>query len=70
MAFEITKASESDYKHLLPLLEDLKKNAPDIHKTIEMILADRGYDSAKIKKNLDLKQLTHILFIYKLLERK
>lgn len=52
MAFEITKASESDYKHLLPLLEDLKENAPDIYKIIEMILADRGYDSGKINNNI------------------
>jgi hypothetical protein len=45
LSYEVTRASESDTKHLLPLVEDLKQKHPQIHGDIDTAEADKGYDS-------------------------
>jgi len=45
IGYEVTRASESDTKHLLPLVEELKERHPQIHGDIETAEADKGYDS-------------------------
>jgi len=45
ISYEVTKASASDTKHLLPLVEDLKEKHPQIHGDIDKAAADKGYDS-------------------------
>jgi hypothetical protein len=45
IGYEVTKASASDTKHLLPLVEDLKEKHPQIHGDIDKAAADKGYDS-------------------------
>ena len=47
IAFELTAASSSDMTHLLPLVEDVEKHHPAIHKDISENAADKGYDSAE-----------------------
>lgn len=45
ISYQVTKASASDTKHLLPLVEDLKEKHPQIHEDIDKAAADKGYDS-------------------------
>ncbi len=45
IGYEVTRASESDTKHLLPLVEDLKEKHPQIHGDVDTAAADKGYDS-------------------------
>jgi hypothetical protein len=45
LSYEVTRASESDTKHLLPLVEDLKEKHPQIHRDIDTAATDKGYDS-------------------------
>jgi len=45
IGYEVTRASESDTKHLLPLMEDLKEKHPQIHRDSDRAAADKGYDS-------------------------
>jgi len=46
LGYSITKGSESDMNHLLPLVEELESNHPGIVKDAEYLSADKGYDSA------------------------
>ena len=41
----VTRASVSDTTQLLPLVEDLKERHPEIHKDIDELSGDKGYDS-------------------------
>ena len=45
IAFELAVASSSDMTHLLPLVEDVEKHHPTIHKDMNENAADKGYDS-------------------------
>ena len=45
IGYEVTKASASDTKHLLPLVEEVKKKHPEIYRDIDRAAADKGYDS-------------------------
>ena len=45
IGYEVTRASESDTKHLLPLVEGVKENHPEIYRDIDRAAADKGYDS-------------------------
>ena len=52
LAFEVTKASASDTKHLLPLVEQLESRLPAVAVRAEECAADRGYDSAENDREL------------------
>jgi len=52
LALEIDKASSSDMKHLIPLVEDLKEHHEEIHGGAKELSADKGYDSAENNKEL------------------
>jgi hypothetical protein len=41
----VTRASASDTKHLLPLVEEVKKKHWEIYRDIDRAAADKGYDS-------------------------
>ena len=45
IGYEVTRASESDTKHLLPLVEDLEEKHPQIHGDVDTAATDKGYDS-------------------------
>ena len=45
IGYKVTRASESDTKHLLPLVEDLKEKHPQIHGDVDTAATDKGYDS-------------------------
>lgn len=45
LAFEVTQASCSDMKHLMPLVEKLAERHPDLAEAAEELSADKGYDS-------------------------
>jgi hypothetical protein len=45
IGYRVTKASESDTKHLLPLVEGVKERHPEIYRDIDRAAADKGYDS-------------------------
>jgi hypothetical protein len=45
IGYEVTRASASDTKHLLPLVEGVKKKHWEIYKDIDKAAADKGYDS-------------------------
>ncbi len=47
VAFEVTRASQSDQNQLLPLLEKISETDPELIERAEYISADRGYDSEK-----------------------
>ena len=47
LAFELTEASAGDSPHLVPLVEDVQENHPDIHDDMEETAEDKGYDSAE-----------------------
>lgn len=52
VSFEVTRASASDQKHLLPLLAKLKEKHPDLIDRAEYASADRGYDSEEHNREL------------------
>jgi len=45
IGYEVTRASASDTKHLLPLVEELKQKHPEIYRDIDTVAGDKGYDS-------------------------
>ncbi len=45
ISYQVTRASASDTKHLLPLVEGVKKKHLEIYKDIDNAGADKGYDS-------------------------
>jgi hypothetical protein len=45
IGYRVTRASESDTKHLLPMVKEVKQNHPQIYKGIKKLSADKGYDS-------------------------
>jgi hypothetical protein len=67
IGYEVTKASESDTKHLLPLVKGVKQKHPEIYKDIDTASADKGYDSEEncrelydehgIKPVIDLRRM-------------
>lgn len=52
LAFEVTKASPSDTKHLIPLVEQVETRVPEVGQRIEQTAADKGYDSAENNRAL------------------
>jgi hypothetical protein len=45
IGYRVTRASESDTKHLLPMVEEVKQKHPEIYKDMKKLAADKGYDS-------------------------
>jgi hypothetical protein len=45
VACEVTRASASDMTRLLPMMEDLKKDHPELVEGAETLSGDKGYDS-------------------------
>lgn len=45
ISYTVTRASASDTKHLLPLVEEVKKKHWEIYRDIDKAAADKGYDS-------------------------
>jgi len=45
IGYAVTRASASDTKHLLPLVEEVKKKHWEIYRDIDRAAADKGYDS-------------------------
>lgn len=45
VACEVTRASTSDMTRLLPMMEDLKKDHPELVEGAETLSGDKGYDS-------------------------
>jgi hypothetical protein len=52
VAFELTGAKEGESPLLLPLLEKLKHEHPELHERLESLAADRGYDDGGDKAAL------------------
>ncbi len=52
IGYRVTRASESDTKHLLPMVEEVKQNHPEIYKDIKRLSADKGYDSEENCRDL------------------
>jgi len=45
ISYQVTRASASDTKHLLPLVEEVKKKHLQIYKDMDTAATDKGYDS-------------------------
>lgn len=52
LAFEITKASEADSSHLVPLVEQNEEKNPEVAERADELAADRGYDSGELNRTL------------------
>lgn len=52
IAYEVTKASEADSPHLMPMIQTLAEKHPDLHERIETVAADKGYDDGADKAAL------------------
>jgi hypothetical protein len=45
IGYRVTRASESDTKQLLPMVNEVKQKHPKIYKDMDRLAADKGYDS-------------------------
>jgi len=45
IGYQVTRASASDTKHLLPLVEGVREKHPQIHEDMDHLSGDKGYDS-------------------------
>jgi len=52
VAFHLTKASEGDIDHLVPLVEELSEKHPVVHDRAEDMACDRAYDDGEDKRIL------------------
>jgi hypothetical protein len=52
VAYDVTRASEGESPKLLPLVEALEEDHPELHERIETLAADRGYDDGEDKAAL------------------
>ena len=52
VAYDVTRASQSDNTYLLPVVEKLRRNHPDLVKDAETLSGDKGYDSEKNNREL------------------
>jgi len=52
LGYRVTRASESDTKQLLPMVEEVKRKHPQIYKDIKQVVADKGYDSGENCRDL------------------
>jgi hypothetical protein len=52
IGYRVTRASESDTKHLLPLVKEVKDKHPEIYRGMKKLTADKGYDSEENCRDL------------------
>ena len=52
VAFEVQRASTSEAKRLLPMMEKLKERHPELVEETQVLMADKGLDSAGINREL------------------
>lgn len=52
VAYRVTRASVGEAPQVLPMIEQLECEHPELHERIETLAADRGYDSGEIKREL------------------
>ena len=52
LCFRVTKASCSELKQLIPLLEDHQHRHPEVGKRCKTLAADRGYDDTQTLRQL------------------
>ena len=52
VAFEVKRASASEPKSLLPMVQKLRKRHPDLVDGSQVLMADKGLDSAEINQGL------------------
>ncbi len=52
VAYEVTRASASDTTRLLPMMEALKENHPELVEGARTMIGDKGYDSAGNNRRL------------------
>lgn len=52
VAFELSGAKEGESPRLLPLIEKLEREHPELHERVESLAADRGYDDGGDKAAL------------------
>jgi hypothetical protein len=52
ISFRVMQAGKNETGELLPMVEDLAKDHPEIYERIEELSGDRGYDSAENKAGL------------------
>lgn len=52
IGFHLTKASEADSPHLMPLVKELRENHPKLYERAQEISGDKGYDDGKDKQTL------------------
>jgi hypothetical protein len=45
IGYRVTRASESDTKQLLPMVQEVKQKHPDIYREMKQLEADKAYDS-------------------------
>lgn len=69
VAYEITRASQSDQTYLIPMVEKLKKNHKELVEAAETLGGDKGYDSEDNIKTLwddyELKPVIDIRHLWK-----
>jgi hypothetical protein len=52
VAYDVTRASEADSPHLMPMIESLGEKHPTLHERIETVAADKAYDDGADKAAL------------------
>jgi len=52
VAFELTGAKEADSPQLMPMIDKLKQEHPQLHERVQTLSADRGYDAGDDKAAL------------------
>jgi hypothetical protein len=55
VTFKVTKASRADVSELMPMVEQLAADQPEIGKRAKELAADKGYDSGKVNEELHSK---------------
>jgi len=71
LAFSVDVASSADMNNLLPLVENLEQQHPEIHQEAEECSADKGYDSAANNALLfDLHDIKPVIDTRKLWKNK
>lgn len=69
VAYDVTRASQSDQTYLIPMVEKLKKNHEELVKKAKSLSGDKGYDSEdnihKLWDDYELKPVIDIRHLWK-----
>lgn len=63
VAFEVTKASNSEIKETEKLLKNIKKENPEMLDTCRYFMGDKGYDSTKLIELLESNEIAPVIDI-------